>query len=354
MQSDFCVGQVWGRKGANIYLLDQVRGRWDFDETVTQIKELSEKWPLTHAKIVEAQSIGAGLSVHLKNLGIPGVIPLPAVGKKEMRALSITPYFQARNVYLPSPETKLWMRDYLNELLNFPNVINDDCVDATSQAIDRLQNTLYDQASEIITDTAEGVIHPEDDYRVGWIPARGNELGVLVVYNLDHGSIVLFERKKYATMQEQIDRAFLISQKYNEAAVWAHAGIDEALLKVLIQRGAPVKRVDMNEQNWIAAYENLSLLISYKQIKLPNDPELLAELEVFKSEARLDGKPDYSYQAGQNSAVRALCLVTYNIHPDIEAKTHDFDWDEVYSVLRHGDDDEGDYYDDYDDDEFGY
>jgi hypothetical protein len=36
------------------------------------------------------------------------------------------------------------------------------------------------------------------------------------------------------------------------------------------------------------SYENLKLLISYKQIRLPCDPELLSELE-----------------AGQNSAVRA-------------------------------------------------
>ena len=362
LQSDYCVGQVWGRKGASIYLLDQVRGRWDFDEIVAQIRALSDKWPDARAKIIEAQSIGAGLSSHLRNLDIPGVIPIPAVGKKEMRALSITPYFQARNVYLPSPEEQPWMKDYLNELLNFPNVANDDCVDATSQAINKLHDTLYDGTSEIVADTAEGAIHPEDNYRIGWIPARLEEFGVLVVYNVDHGSIVHFQRTKYESMKDQIDRAFQTAQRYN-AAVWALAGIDEAMLKALARRGAAVRRVEMTEQRWTSAYENLSLLISYKQIKIPNDPELLAQLEVFKSETRLDGRPDYSYQAGQNSAVRGLCLVTYNVYPDIEAATYDLDeGDEgnVHSWFEHGGGGE-EYYkkidlDDYgdEDDDFEY
>ena len=38
--SDYVVGQVWGRKGADFYLLDQVRGRLDFDETVQAIRDL--------------------------------------------------------------------------------------------------------------------------------------------------------------------------------------------------------------------------------------------------------------------------------------------------------------------------
>ena len=38
--SDYVVGQVWGRKGADYYLLDQVRDRLDFDGIVQAIKDL--------------------------------------------------------------------------------------------------------------------------------------------------------------------------------------------------------------------------------------------------------------------------------------------------------------------------
>jgi predicted phage terminase large subunit-like protein len=337
-QADFCVGQVWGKKGANMYLLDQRRGRWDFDEIVREIKAMSDNWPAAHAKIIEAQSIGAGLSAHLKNSEeLAGVIPIAAVGKKEQRALEMTPYFQAGNVYLPLPESKPWMKDYLDELLNFPNVANDDCVDATTQALKRLVGQLYD-ASEVVADTGEAVIDERHTYRIGWIPSRGNEYGVFLIYNYDTKTVVRFERRKYASMSDQLDKVFFTAQKYG-ASVRAESGPDEALLKALSMRGASVRKIDLAKDDWTLAYENLSLLMSYKQITLPGDVELLAELEVFKSEARFDGKPDYSYQAGQNSAVRALCLVTFDVRPEIAKKVRDFGGfreDEVHSVFPPG------------------
>jgi len=52
--SDYVVGQVWGRKGGDFYLLDQVRGRFDFDKTVQVIRDMSAKWSASTAKLVEA------------------------------------------------------------------------------------------------------------------------------------------------------------------------------------------------------------------------------------------------------------------------------------------------------------
>ena len=41
--SDYVVGAVWGRAGGQFYLLDQVRGRWDFVTTMHQFIALSRK-----------------------------------------------------------------------------------------------------------------------------------------------------------------------------------------------------------------------------------------------------------------------------------------------------------------------
>jgi hypothetical protein len=41
--SDFVVGQVWMRRGADAYLLDQVRGRMDFVETCAAVKRLAAR-----------------------------------------------------------------------------------------------------------------------------------------------------------------------------------------------------------------------------------------------------------------------------------------------------------------------
>ncbi|MCW2854088.1 MAG: terminase, partial [Nocardioides sp.] len=34
--SDYLVGQLWMRRGARAYLLDQVRGRWAFAQTAAR------------------------------------------------------------------------------------------------------------------------------------------------------------------------------------------------------------------------------------------------------------------------------------------------------------------------------
>jgi hypothetical protein len=43
--SDFVVGQVWGRVGANKYLLDQVRGKFSFTASLAAMRTLSNRWP---------------------------------------------------------------------------------------------------------------------------------------------------------------------------------------------------------------------------------------------------------------------------------------------------------------------
>jgi predicted phage terminase large subunit-like protein len=122
--SDYVVGQVWGRIGADFYLLDQKRGRWDFDETVEQMKIVTKEWPKSSAKLVEAQTLGAALASHLKHK-IPGLIPINVHGNKELRAQNCLPVWQSLNVYIPRPDDGeyAWVDDYVRELLTFPTLL---------------------------------------------------------------------------------------------------------------------------------------------------------------------------------------------------------------------------------------
>ncbi len=43
--SDFVVGQVWVGFGADRFLIDQVRDRLNFPETLDAVRELTRKWP---------------------------------------------------------------------------------------------------------------------------------------------------------------------------------------------------------------------------------------------------------------------------------------------------------------------
>jgi predicted phage terminase large subunit-like protein len=98
--SDFVVLQIWGRKGANKYLLDQVRARMSFTETLVAIQGLLAKWPTTAARYVEDAANGAALIDTLRSK-VSGLIPVRPQGSKIARAQAVTPQIEAGNVFLP-------------------------------------------------------------------------------------------------------------------------------------------------------------------------------------------------------------------------------------------------------------
>ena len=136
--SDFCVMQTWGKKGANVYLVDQIRDRMAFPATVASIRSMAAKWPKAHAKLVEDKANGTAVIDYLKN-EISGMIPVEPMGGKEVRASAISPQWEAGNVYLPHPSICPWINDFIEELIQFPNAKHDDQVDCMSQMLARWQ-----------------------------------------------------------------------------------------------------------------------------------------------------------------------------------------------------------------------
>lgn len=130
--SDYVVGQVWGRKGADKYLLDQVRDRMDLPATITAVRSLSAKWPRARAKLIEDKANGPAVIQMLKH-EISGLIPVNPQGGKIARAYAASPDVEAGNVYLPDSSIAPWVHDFLEEAAAFPNGSNDDAVDCFSQ-----------------------------------------------------------------------------------------------------------------------------------------------------------------------------------------------------------------------------
>lgn len=135
--SDFVVGQVWGRRGADKYLLDQVRGRMNFPAALQAVRTLTAKWPQATAKLVEDKANGPAVIDTLKHQ-ISGLIPVEPQGGKVARAQAVSPQVEAGNIYLPDPSIAPWVHDFIEECAAFPNGANDDQVDAMSQALLRL------------------------------------------------------------------------------------------------------------------------------------------------------------------------------------------------------------------------
>lgn len=130
--SDFVVGQVWAIVGTKRMLLDQVRERMSFTETLDAIRQFKRKWPSMSGIFVEEAANGAAVIDALSN-EIPGIVPVRYPEGKEARAHAVTPFLRAGNVYLPKHAP--WLEDFVRECAIFPNGPNDDQVDAFTQAM---------------------------------------------------------------------------------------------------------------------------------------------------------------------------------------------------------------------------
>jgi predicted phage terminase large subunit-like protein len=136
--SDFVVMQVWGKRGAQAILLDQVRGRWDFPTTCTQLESLSAKWPQASLKLIEDKANGPAIIAQLRNR-VPGMVAFTPVDSKEARANAIAAFVEAGNVELPNPAVHLWVNDFVEECAAFgAGAAHDDMVDTMTQALHRL------------------------------------------------------------------------------------------------------------------------------------------------------------------------------------------------------------------------
>jgi predicted phage terminase large subunit-like protein len=134
-KKDFNVGEIWGRRGVNKYLLGQYRGQGDFPATLKEFRELCIKWPEARKKLVEDKANGPAIMSSLKH-EIPGIVELPPGGKsKEIRAMAAAPDAEAGNVFVPNPGKFHWVDDFLTEVCDFPNGKNDDQLDCFVYAI---------------------------------------------------------------------------------------------------------------------------------------------------------------------------------------------------------------------------
>lgn len=151
--SDYVVGQVWWRRGVDCYLLEQVRGQWDFVETCNQIQDLTARWPQATLKIIEDKANGPAVMASLKSK-VPGIVPEEPQGSKEARASAVSPLIEAGNVHLPAShlEGAAWVGGLIEECAGFPNATNDDQVDALTQALNRLVLQPLLQGEDLVTE----------------------------------------------------------------------------------------------------------------------------------------------------------------------------------------------------------
>lgn len=135
--SSYVVGQYWARLQAKMFFLDQVRDRMDFPSTLKAFRLFHTKHPKAKRKAVEDKANGPAVMQTLRN-EIPGIVPIDNKRTNvESRTHSVSPYFEAGNIYVPDPTMPgfEWVHDFIAELIRVPKGEFDDQAAAAVQAI---------------------------------------------------------------------------------------------------------------------------------------------------------------------------------------------------------------------------
>lgn len=133
--SDYVAIQVWGKNGADIYLIDAVKKHLNFPDTVMEIRRLRGMYDKCKVTLIEDKANGTAIITMLKRELI-GIIPVEPKGNKLSRVQAVMGAIESGNVHLP--KGKRFVPDFINECASFPNGKHDDQVDAMSQALLRM------------------------------------------------------------------------------------------------------------------------------------------------------------------------------------------------------------------------
>lgn len=140
--SDFVVGDVWGRSGANCILLYHKREQMNFPRTRRALMDVTDLFPNATLKLVEDKANGPAIIADLRQT-IPGLVAVdPGGDSKEARAHAVSPLVEAGNVWLPHPDEAPWIEEWLDEVCTFPRGQYDDRVDAMTQVLKRFKKAI--------------------------------------------------------------------------------------------------------------------------------------------------------------------------------------------------------------------
>ena len=136
--SDYVAIEVWGKSGADWYLMDLIKRKMDFPETLKAIQYINDKYPEKHSILVEDKANGSAIIAMLRH-EIGGIIAVTPKESKIARANAVSGIVEAGNVYLPKYAD--FTDDFVEECASFPNGVNDDAVDAFTQMINQYKFT---------------------------------------------------------------------------------------------------------------------------------------------------------------------------------------------------------------------
>ena len=157
--ADYSAITTWGvwypseDSGANLILLDSIKGRYEFPELKRLALEQYRYWN-PETVIIEAKASGLPLTYELRKMDIPVMNFTPSRGNdKHARVNAVAPLFESGMIWAPE---KKFAEDVIEECAAFPFGDHDDLVDSTTQAIMRFrQGGLIEHPEDYVDEVVE-------------------------------------------------------------------------------------------------------------------------------------------------------------------------------------------------------
>ena len=153
--ADYSAITTWGvwypseDSGANLILLDAIKGRYEFPELRRVALEQYRYWN-PETVIIEAKASGLPLTYELRKMDIPVMNYTPSKGNdKHARVNAVAPLFESGMIWAPKQK---FAEEVIEECASFPYGDHDDLVDSTTQAIMRFRQGGFLQHPEDYVD----------------------------------------------------------------------------------------------------------------------------------------------------------------------------------------------------------
>ena len=157
--ADYSAITTWGvwypseDSGANLILLDAIKGRYEFPELRRLALEQYRYWN-PETVIIEAKASGLPLTYELRKMDIPVMNFTPSRGNdKHARVNAVAPLFESGMIWAPQQK---FAEEVIEECAAFPFGDHDDLVDSTTQAIMRFrQGGLIEHPEDYVDEVVE-------------------------------------------------------------------------------------------------------------------------------------------------------------------------------------------------------
>jgi len=154
-RNDYSVFQCWAKSPTTgIYLIDQVRGKWEAPQLESIMVEFWNKHKPTLYKrqgaqvvMIEDKSSGSSLIQSIKQNYLIPIEPIQRNTDKTLRAMGVVKFFASGYIHLPVGTD--WLHDYKDEFRKFTPLMthrHDDQIDPTMDAVENMivfEDTLY-------------------------------------------------------------------------------------------------------------------------------------------------------------------------------------------------------------------